>query len=171
MVEATGKPLELINWLYSQDKDKLYEIKEHKETRGVQANKYFHSLINQLARFNRSSGHAISDDEMKREINTTYGTLAKADDGQVLGAKVPKGTDMYNFYPYAKWYKSEDNCDCYLFYKRTHELDSKEFYQLIKGLEAECRNVGIKTLDDIEFEEMMKTYDEEKNGKRKGKRV
>ena len=67
MVEAIGKPLELITWLYSQNKDKTYEIKEHKEIRGLQANKYFHSLINQLARFNRSSGHAISDEEMKRE--------------------------------------------------------------------------------------------------------
>lgn len=165
----TGKPNELAVQLFNLDKDKIYEIKEHKDTRGLQANKYFHKLINELARFNRSSGHAISDEEMKININTTYGALATGEDGQVLGAKVPKGTDMNKFYPYAKWYKSEDNLDCYLFYKRTHELDSKEFYQLIKGLEAECRNVGIKTLDDIEFEEMMKTYDKERNGK--GKRT
>lgn len=26
-----GKPLDLINWLYNQDKDKLYEIKEYKQ--------------------------------------------------------------------------------------------------------------------------------------------
>lgn len=168
---VTGRPDELARCLFNLDKDKIYKIEEYKEIRGLQANKYFHSLINQLARFNRSNGHAISDEEMKRDINISYGTLATGDDGQILGAKVPKGTNMYNFYPYAKWYKEEDNCDCYLFYKRTHELDSKEFYQLIKGLEAECRNVGIKTLDDIEFEEMMQSYDEVKNGNRKGERV
>lgn len=171
MDSFVGTPEQISKILFDLDRTKTYKLEIFRQKRGTNANKYFHSLINQLARFNRSSGHAISDEEMKREINTTYGTLAKGGDGQILGAKVPKGTDMYSFYPYAKWYKSEDNCDCYLFYKRTHELDSKEFYQLIKGLEAECRNVGIKTLDDIEFEEMMKTYDEEKNGKRKGKRV
>jgi len=166
---VTGTPEELVQYLFKLDKDKIYEINEHKQIRGLQANKYFHKLINELARHQRSSGYAISDDEVKRDINITYGTLATGEDGQVLGAKVPKGTDMVKFYPYAKWYKEEEKCDCYLFYKRTHELDSKEFYQLIKGLEEECRNVGIKTLDDIEFEEMMKTYDEERNGKRKRK--
>ena len=170
-MQITGKPEELAMCLFKLDKDKIYEIKEHKEIRGLQANKYFHKLVNELARYNRGIGHAISDDEMKRNINISYGTLATGEDGQILGAKVPKGTNMYNFYPYAKWYKREDNCDCYLFYKRTHELNSKEFYQLIRGLEEECKNVGIKTLDDLEFEEMMKSYDEERNGKRKGKRV
>lgn len=170
-MQITGKPEELAMCLFKLDKDKIYEIKEHKEIRGLQANKYFHKLVNELARYNRGKGHAVSDDEMKRNINISYGTLATGEDGQILGAKVPKGTNMYNFYPYAKWYKSEDNCDCYLFYKRTHELNSKEFYQLIRGLEEECKNVGIKTLDDLEFEEMMKSYDEEKNGKRKGKRL
>lgn len=168
---VTGRPDELARCLFNLDKDKIYKIEEYKEIRGLQANKYFHSLINQLARYHRSSGHAISDEEMKRDINISYGTLAKGEDGQILGAKVPKGTNMYNFYPYAKWYKEENNCDCYLFYKRTHELDSKEFYQLIKGLEEECRNVGIKTLDDMEFEEMMKTYDEEKNRNGERKRI
>lgn len=170
-MQITGKPEELAMCLFKLDKDKIYEIKEHKEIRGLQANKYFHKLVNELARYNRGIGHAVSDDEMKRNINISYGTLATGEDGQILGAKVPKGTNMYNFYPYAKWYKCEDNCDCYLFYKRTHELNSKEFYQLIRGLEEECKNVGIKTLDDLEFEEMMKSYDEERNGKRKGKRV
>ena len=166
-MQITGKPEELAMCLFKLDKDKIYEIKEHKEIRGIQANKYFHKLVNELARYNRGKGHAVSDDEVKRNINISYGTLATEGNGQILGAKVPKGTNMYKFYPYAKWYKEEDNCDCYLFYKRTSELNSKEFYQLIRGLEEECKNVGIKTLDDLEFEEMMKSYD--KGDKNEGK--
>lgn len=135
-------------------------VKEVKK-RGLQANKYFHSLINELATYNRGTGYAISDDEMKININLSYGTLARGQDGQVLGAKVPKGTDLQYFYPYCKWYKEEDNCDCYLFYKRTSELNSKEFWQLIKGLEVECQKVGIKTLEEKEFEKMMEEYEKE----------
>lgn len=159
MKKITGKPEELARTLFQLDKDKLYEIKEYKKLRGLQANKYFHSLVNELARYNRGIGHAISDDEMKININLAYGTIAKDDTGKVIGAKVPKGTNINEFYPYAKWYKSEADCDCYMFYKRTSELDSKEFWQLVKGLEIECQKVGIETLEDKQFKEMMKEYE------------
>lgn len=159
MKKITGKPEELVRSLFQLDKDKLYEIKEYKKLRGLQANKYFHSLVNELARYNRGIGHAISDDEMKININLSYGTIAKDDNGKIIGAKVPKGTNINEFYPYAKWYKSEENCDCYMFYKRTSELDSKEFWQLVKGLEIECQKVGIETLEDKQFKEMMKEYE------------
>jgi hypothetical protein len=99
---------------------------------------------------------------MKIDINVQYGTLATDENEKVQGAMVPHGTDMSSFYPYSKKYKSDDNYDCYMFYKRTHELNSKEFYQLIKGLEFECKKVGIKTLDDIEFEKMMEEYENER---------
>ena len=154
-MQITGKPEELAMCLFKLDKDKLYEIKEYKQTRGIQANKYFHKLINELARYNRGIGHAISDEEMKININLAYGTIATDENGKVVGAKVPKGTDIANFYSYSKWYKEEDNCDCYIFYKRTSELDSKEFWQLLKGLECECKNVGIETLDDREFQRII----------------
>lgn len=159
MKKITGKPEELARSLFQLDKDKLYEIKEYKKLRGLQANKYFHSLVNELARYNRGIGYAISDDEMKININLSYGTIAKDDNGKIIGAKVPKGTNINEFYPYAKWYKSEADCDCYMFYKRTSELDSKEFWQLIKGLEVECQKVGIETLEDKQFKEMMKEYE------------
>lgn len=44
-----GKPIELIQWLYNQDKDKLYEIKEHKQKRSLNANAYCWTLIGKLA--------------------------------------------------------------------------------------------------------------------------
>lgn len=159
MKTISGTPKELSMQLFSLDQDKVYELKEWKPVRGLQANKYFHSLVNELARYNRNSGYAISDEEMKINMNLSYGTIARDENSLVKGAKVPKGTDMAEFYPYAKLYKSENDCDCYLFYKRTSELNSKEFWQLIKGVEQECKDVGIKTLDDIEFERMMAEYD------------
>lgn len=154
-----GTPKELATTLYDLDPKKIYEIKEYKPLRGAQANKYFHKLVNELARYNRNNGYAISDDEMKIRMNLSYGTLATDKNGNVIAPKVLKNIDMKNFYEYSKLYKQDENYNYYIFYKRTHELDSKEFYQLIKGVEQECRDVGIKTLDDIEFERMMKEYE------------
>lgn len=44
-----GKPIELIQWLYNQDKDKLYEIKEHKQKRSLNANAYAWVLIGKIS--------------------------------------------------------------------------------------------------------------------------
>lgn len=163
MSAITGTPRELSMQLFALDKDKIYEIKEFKPLRGTKANRYFHKLVNELARYNRSNGFAISDDEMKIEINLRYGTLAVDSNGVVKGSKVPKSVNMQELYPYSKKYKEEDGLDCYIFYKRTSELNTLEFTQLIKGLEVECKDVGIKTLDDIEFDRMMAEYEKELN--------
>lgn len=157
-----NKQIDILNDEFNLLKDKEVldiEIKEETKQRGLQANRYFHSLNNQLAKYNRGLGFAISDDEMKKNLNLQYGTLARDENG-IVGAKVPKGTNIQNFYPYAKKYKEEDNCDCYIFYKRTSELNTKEFWQLLKGVEAECKKVGIETLEDREFRLMMQEYEE-----------
>ena len=161
MKSITGTPKELAMYLFNLDQSKVYEIREFKPVRGLQANRYFHKLVNELARHNRNSGYAISDEEMKVHINLSYGTLATDENGKIAGAIVPKNFDMSSFYPYAKIYKTDGDKDYYLFYKRTHELDTKEFTQLIRGLEQECKDVGIPTLDDLEFEKMMKEYEKE----------
>lgn len=156
-----GKPREISTLLFTLDQDKEYELKEYKALRGIQANKYFHKLVNELAKYNRGIGFAISDEEMKIEVNIQYGTIATDAEGHISGAMVPTGTDMKSFYPYAKKYKSDNKYDYYIFYKRTHELNTQEFTQLIRGIEILCKNVGIKTLDDLEFERMMREYEKE----------
>lgn len=158
----SGTPKELAMYLFNLDQSKVYVINEYKTVRGLQANKYFHKLINELARYNRNSGYAISDEEMKIHINTSYGTLATDDNGKLAGAIVPKGLDISSYYPYAKLYRTDADRDYYLFYKRTRELNTKEFTQLIRGLEQECKDAGIPTLDDIEFERMMREYEHER---------
>lgn len=136
-------------------------IEKYSEKRGLQANKYFHKQINQLAKYERSIGHAISDDEMKININLQYGTISTDEFGKILGAKVPHGTDMQKFYPYSKKYKTVNGLDCYIFYKRTSELNTKEMSQLIRGLDVECMKVGIETLEEKRFKQMMEEYERE----------
>ena len=92
MKSITGNPKELAMYLFNLNQSKVYEIKEYKPVRGLQANKYFHALVNELARYNRNSGYAISDEEMKIHINLSYGTLATDENGKIAGAIVPKGS-------------------------------------------------------------------------------
>lgn len=136
-----GTPEKISTYLRTLDKDKQYELKEYKKKRSKDANALFHVLVNKLARhFN------ISDEDMKIKMNLDYGTIARFEDGRIQGCKVPKGTNIKEFYKYAKWYKSDENeDDCYIFYKETHTLNTKEMSQLINGVVQECQDVGIET--------------------------
>jgi hypothetical protein len=139
-----------------KDEDLLdIEIKKHTEKRSLNANAYFHLLINKLARKQN-----ISDEEMKVKMNLQYGTIATDEEGKIIGCKLPKGTNINQFYPYSRWYKEDkDGCDCYLFYKRTHHLNKNEFSKLINGVVSECKESGIETLDEIELEKLLEKYE------------
>lgn len=133
------------------------EAKKHREKRSNDANAYFHVLINKLARhFN------ISDDEMKIKMNLDYGTIARFEDGRIKGCKVPEGTNIKEFYKYAKWYKTdEEGNDCYIFYKETHTLNTKEMSQLIEGVVQECKDAGIETKPQVEIDSLLRSWDNE----------
>lgn len=148
-----GYPKELSAYCWTLDPNKKYKIEEYKEKRGLSANAYFHLLINKLARY-----YNLSDEEMKIKMNLDYGTIA-TDGDKVIGSKFPKGTDTSGIYDYMKWIKEDNGWDCYIYYKRTSKLNTKEFSQLLEGVVQECRDVGIETKEDIEIKKLMEDYE------------
>ena len=135
----------------------IIEAKKYRKRRSLDANAYFHVLVNKLARHQE-----MSDSEMKVKMNLEYGTVAKNLDGTKVGIKVPKGTDIKQFYPYCKWFgeciEGDLYFDKYLFYKQTHTLDTKEMAQLIDGVVRECHEAGIETYTEEEIESMKKEW-------------
>lgn len=120
------------------------EIKQWREPRSKDANAYFHVLVNKIAEVQN-----LGDEEVKRHLVSEYGAFARDEDGQVIGAMLPAGADITQFYPYTRLYKEKEidgrHYECYLFYKRSHELDSKEMARLIDGAVFEARELGIDT--------------------------
>jgi len=137
------------------DKDKLLtiDINRFKKSRTVDANAYFHLLVNEIAEIQK-----IGNDECKIKMNLEYGTLARMSNGNIYAIQIPKGEDISKFYPYAKWYGeiNDDGVlkDKYMFYKRTHELDTKEMARLIDGVVYEAKELGIETKTPEQIEEM-----------------
>jgi len=148
---------QIIQFLFKQDNTKKYEVKEYKEKRSKDANAYFHVLVNKLARY-----YDIADDEMKIKMNLQYGTIAKDDNGNSIGVKIPQGTNIRQFYDYAKWFgECEEGgirFDKYLFYKRTHLLDRTEMTHLINGVVQECQDVNIETKTPAELESLLNSW-------------
>ena len=135
------------------------EIKKYRQKRSLDANAYFHVLVNKLARH-----FGVSDTEMKTKMNLEYGTVALNLDGTKVGVKVPYGTDIKQFYPYCKKFgeceENGINFEKYLFYKETHTLDSKEMAELIDGVIQECKEAGIETMTPAELKRLKEAWDE-----------
>lgn len=127
-------------------KDQLLtiEIKRHREKRSKDANAYFHVLVNKIA-----EGQGLGNDEVKKSLVVEYGALAKDDAGYTVGFKLPASVNIDTIYPYAKVFDvREENgrtFNCYLVYKHTHELDSKEMARLIDGAIYVAKDMGIET--------------------------
>lgn len=127
------------------DEEKLtIEIKKYRKKRSLNANAYFHVLVNEIA---RALGE--SDDETKKRLVLNYGVVAKDKDGKTIGFKLPEHVDVEKIYPYAKLFdvRTDNNVkfNCYIVYKSTHEMDTAEMAKLIDGAITEAKELGIET--------------------------
>lgn len=138
-------------WDELHDKDVSVEITKYREKRSRDANAYFHVLVNKIA-----AVQGLSDTEVKRLLVIDYGALERDEAGKKVGAKVPASVDITQYYPYARCYdtvtENGKEYTCYLFYKRTHTLNTKEMARLIDGAVKEAKALGIETLPPHELE-------------------
>lgn len=130
-----GTPKKLIDWLYDQDKEKIYEIKEYKEKRNNDQNAKYWKLLNELALKLK-----ISVEELHFQMLKFYSQRY-----QIL---IPTETSIRGIEYYEK--KStikKDNklFDVYIIYTPSHELNTEEFSLLLEGLCNECKEQGIET--------------------------
>ena len=130
---------------YEALKDAVVEImiKKWRAKRSKDANAYFHMLVNQIA-----MARGLSDDEVKRDLVTQYGAIA-VQDGYKVGFKLPASVDVETIYPYTRMYKQvEENgmlMNCYLVFKQTRYMDTKEMAHLIDGAIQVAQELGIDT--------------------------
>lgn len=120
------------------------EIKKHRNKRSLSANAYFHVLVNKIA-----SESGRSEESTKKALVLEYGALAKDEDGLTVGFKLPSSVDVDTIYPYVKCFDTRmeggKKFNCYLVYKQTHDMDTKEMSHLIDGAIDEAKELGIET--------------------------
>lgn len=152
-----GNKNTIIKWLLEQKEDIEFTIDLYKEIRSNNANAYFHSLVNKIA---KTMGK--SEDEVKIKMVLDYGTIMINDNEENIGFKLPKGTDVSRIYKYAKWFDTRvDNgkeFDCYIIYEHTHLYNKKDMSVLISGVVQEAKDLGIQTLDDIKINKLIESW-------------
>lgn len=121
------------------------EIKEYRERRSLDANAYFHVLVGKIA-----EEMNMGFEEVKTNLVTEYGTFERDETGAKVGFKLPASVDVSRIYRYVKCFDTrEENgmmFNCYIVFKHTHLMDSKEMNRLIDGTVYEAKNLGIETL-------------------------
>lgn len=135
---------------YRQEFDRLkgqeldITIKKASHKRSLDANAYFHVLVNKIAAVLKAS-----DDEIKTRLVIDYGVVARDEDNQVIGFKLPASVDVDRIYRYVRRFdqRMENGklFNCYLVYKPTHEMTSAEMCRLIEGAISEAKDLGIET--------------------------
>ena len=126
------------------------------DKRSIQANAYFHVLVNEIAKATKSSM-----DDVKKQLVLNYGTPARGSDGKYAAVKVPKNTDLDQFYKYYRHIGTDENgLDMYILFKRTSDLNKEEMGRLITGTQDEAKAFGIETMTPDELARMMNRYKE-----------
>lgn len=148
----TGTPLQIIQWLYNADKDKQFEIKEHKEKRSLDQNAYCWKLINEIANRIRKSKEEVYFDMLK-----SYGQMSEI---SMLSSINPVGYFKY-YDTVSKRIFNNNEFTIYRIYKGSSEYDTREMSIFIDGVVQEAQQLGIQTLTPNQLLELKSM--EEKN--------
>lgn len=144
-----GNALKIIQYLYQQEKDKLFVIKKYKKIRNKKQNDKYWALIGEL-----SLKTKIGIDElhfnMLKSYSPRYEILVPADD-EIRGIE---------YYERKSKIRREDGKEFYVYHVFTpsHELKTDEFAILLDGLIQECKQQGIETRSPEEIERDNKLY-------------
>lgn len=147
---------EAINWVHGLDYDPngdyVIELKKKRKSRSMSANRYFWTLVHQLA-----VKLGLTDDEVYRELVRDYGVsemLAIPDEQKKVFAR-GWGRDSTG------WFVEDMGAGLLRIYYGTSVYNTQEMSRIIDGLVRECKTQGIETMTDDELRALMATIKEE----------
>lgn len=136
----------------TKDKDLTLEIKIFRQKRSLNANKYFHKLVELIAEATNSS-HT----EIHNRLIAEYGQRDMDLNNVILEDSIPyekiatihlRPTTRTQILDNGKLYR------VYFVMRGSHTYDTKEMARLIDGTVSEAKELGIETLPPDEIEKM-----------------
>lgn len=130
----------------------------YKESRSLNANAYFHVLVDKIA-----EKMQLGADEIKVKMVLEYGTMA-TECGEPVIVALPKSANISEYWTYAKWIadfiaKNGKPYSQYVFYKHTRTLDKSEMARLINGVVYEAQELGIETRTPDELASLIENWE------------
>ena len=140
-----GTPEEIVRWLFNQDKEQQFEIKEYKQKRSLNANAYAWVLINKIANVMR-----LSKEEVYLNMLKHYGQ-----------SQIVSIVSEVNITGYFKYYEvigtsilNNKKFNHIRVFKGSSEYDTKEMSIFIDGIVQEAKQLDIETLTPNQLAEL-----------------
>ena len=135
-----------------KEKQYDFELKEHKEKRSLNANNYSWLLQGKIAqKLNRRI------DDIHKEMVLQYGVLEVY---SIRKEAFESAKRLFDYYFVLG--ESELKGSIYVHCKvgiGTHNYNTTEMAHFIDGVVAECKDLGIETLDEIELKSLIDNYE------------
>ena len=158
----TGNTQQVLMWLFDMDKDAVWDIEPHKERKGrsLNANSYFHVLVQKLA---QAQQPPVSLAKCKNMMIAAYGQPEYIDGQQaIIKSNVPQEKMQEIEYLHTALVKiSEENgTECYFYriYRGSHTYNTEEMQKLIAGTVQECQDAGVETATPAEVQKMIEVW-------------
>lgn len=140
-----GNVPELITYLVTQDREKIFELKEHKPKRSLSQNAYAWKLINELG-----NKLGMSKEDLYKQMLEDYGQ-------SIIVSLLDEINPEHYFKYYKQIGKGKTNgkgFNHYRVYKGSSEFNTLEMKYFLDGIIQECENVGIPTLTQEQIERL-----------------
>lgn len=137
-----GNAEAIIQYLFQQDREKVFEVREYKQKRSLTQNAYFWVLVNEIANVTRQS-----KDDIHLQMLKEYGQ------SEVFSIRSDIDVSRYLKY-YEEIGRGKVNgkeFTHYRVFKGSSEMDSLEMSILINGTVSEAEQLGIPTLTPAEI--------------------
>lgn len=158
----TGNTQQVLMWLFDMDKDAVWDIEPHKERKGrsLNANSYFHVLVQKLA---QAQNPPISLAKCKNMMIAAYGQPEYIDGQQaIIKSNVPQEKMQEIEYLHTALVKitEENGSDIYFYriYRGSHTYNTEEMQKLIAGTVQECQDAGVETATPAEIQKMIEVW-------------
>lgn len=148
-------PIEIISWLYAQDKDKKFDIKEHKNKRSLNANSYCWLLLGKIADAIGSTKEEVYKDYIKSK--GVYRIITMSSEAVSTFEKVWNDRGL-------GWIceKSENKIagltDVIAYYG-TSSYNTKQMASFIDYVVQECQQLGIEIKSELEIKSLLESWE------------
>ena len=140
----TGKAELIIKWLFNQDREKTFEIKELKPKRTLSQNAYAWKLINEIGNKINKSKEEVYLQMLKDYGQSEIVSMLSSISPRVLKYYEVIGTGIVNRKEFTH----------YKVFVGSSDFDTKEMKIFIDGIIQECHQLGIETLTPDEIARM-----------------
>lgn len=152
----TGKAEKIIEWLFTQDREKLFDIEEHKERRSLNANALLWKCLGDIATAIHSDKWTVYLQMLKR-----YGTFTHI-------CVKPEAVEGIR----KQWREIEEvgrgkingvESVQLLCYFGSSTMDSREFSRLLDGVISELKEMGLPSPADEDLKRVIEQMERKEN--------